>query len=123
MKELSQGLYNMKKEYEALRFNEGKTPYAFLPMDLLDGTAKVMEYGANKYGDSENFRKGYSDLKSPLSSIIRHLVELQRAVHTMDKDGSKGYLLDSESGQAHVHHVITSTVMLIHSMRLQGFDV
>jgi hypothetical protein len=108
---------------EALRFNEGKTPYAYVPMDLLDGAAKVMAYGANKYKDSENFRKGYSDLLSPLSSVIRHLVEVQRSIHTNDLDNTKGHLLDKESGEAHIHHLITSVMMLIHSMRLKGFKL
>lgn len=112
-----------KQAAEALRYNEGKVPMAYVPMDLLDGAAKVMAYGAKKYGDSENFRKGYSDLLSPLSSVMRHLVEVQRAVHTKDVDNSKGHLLDSESGEAHVHHLITSVMMLIHSMRLQGYKV
>jgi len=108
---------------EALRFNDGKTPYAYVPMDLLDGAAKVMEYGAKKYKDSENFRKGYSDLRSPLSSVMRHLVEVQRAVHTNDVDNARGHLLDKESGEAHIHHLITSVLLLIHSMRLKGFKV
>jgi hypothetical protein len=112
-----------KQATEALRFNEGKTPYAYVPMDLLDGAAKVMGYGAKKYKDSENFRKGYSDLLSPLSSVMRHLVEVQRAVHTKDVDNSKGHLYDKESGEAHVHHLITSVMMLIHSMRLKGFNI
>ena len=108
---------------EALRFNEGKTPYAYVPMDLLDGAAKVMAYGAKKYNDSENFRKGYSDLLSPLSSVIRHLVEVQRSIHTNDLDNTKGHLLDKESGEAHIHHLLTSVMLLIHSMRLKGFKL
>jgi hypothetical protein len=108
---------------EALRFNEGKTPYAYVPMDLLDGAAKVMQYGAAKYRDSENFRKGYSDLLSPLSSVMRHLVEVQRSIHTNDLDNTKGYLLDKESGEAHIHHLLTSVMLLIHSMRLKGYKV
>lgn len=108
---------------EALRFNEGKTPYAYVPMDLLDGAAKVMAYGAKKYNDSENFRKGYSDLLSPLSSVMRHLVEVQRSIHTNDLDNSKEHLYDKESGEAHVHHLVTSVLLLIHSMRLKGYRI
>ena len=107
----------------ALRFNDGKTPYGNLPFDLLDGAAKVMAYGANKYGDSENFRKGYNDLLSPLHSLFRHSAELQRAIQTMDVDNANGFLLDSESKEAHIHHVVTSALMLIHSMRLKGFKI
>ncbi len=107
----------------ALRFNEGKTPYGNLPLDLLDGAARVMAYGAKKYGDSENFRKGYDDLVSPLHSLIRHTVELQRAIQTQDKDGTGGHLLDKESGEGHLHHIVTSAIILLHSMRLKGFKL
>ena len=119
----AEGFTLQEESKEALRFNEGKTPYAYVPMDLLDGAAKVMAYGAKKYKDSENFRKGYSDLLSPLSSVIRHLVEVQRSIHTNDLDNTKGHLLDKESGEAHIHHLLTSVMLLIHSMRLKGFKV
>ena len=107
----------------ALRFNEGKTPYAYLPFDLLDGAARVMEYGGKKYGDPENYRKGYEDLRSPLSSLMRHVGLLQRAIATEDKDGSGGLLIDAESGHGHIHHVITSTLLLLHSLRLKGYKI
>jgi hypothetical protein len=82
-----------------------------------------MEKGAVKYKDIENYRKGYPDLLSPLSSVMRHLTELQRAILEKDVDNSKGHLLDSESGEAHVHHLLTSTLLLLHSMRLQGYRI
>jgi hypothetical protein len=105
----------------ALRFNEGKVPMAYVPLDLLDGAARVMEKGAAKYKDSENYRKGYSDLRSPLSSLMRHLTELQRAIAEEDLDGRGGHLLDKESGEGHIHHLITSALLLLHSMRLKGY--
>jgi hypothetical protein len=106
---------------EALRFNTGKTPMAYVPLDLLDGAARVMEKGAVKYKDPENYRKGYPELRSPLSSLMRHLTELQRAIAEEDLDGSGGHLLDKESGEGHIHHLITSALLLLHSMRLKGY--
>lgn len=111
-----------EKKDEALRFNEGKAPMGYLPLDLLDGAARVMEYGAGKYTVG-NYRKGYSDLMSPLSSLVRHVSTLQRAIESEDKAGEQGHLLDAESGQAHVHHVITSAMLLVHSLRLKGYKV
>jgi hypothetical protein len=105
----------------ALRFNEGKTPMAYVPLDLLDGAARVMEKGAVKYKDPENYRKGYPELRSPLSSLMRHLTELQRAIAEEDLDGRGGHLLDKESGEGHIHHLITSALLLLHSMRLKGY--
>ena len=40
----------------ALRNNVGKVPYGYLPLDLLDGAAQVMAFGAIKYS-AENYRK------------------------------------------------------------------
>ena len=107
---------------EAKRFNEGKVDYSQLPLDLLDGAASVMEYGSKKYS-KYNYRKGYANLESPLASLIRHLVQVQQTIEKEDIDGSKGILLDSESGLAHIHHVVTSTLLLIHSMRLKGYKL
>jgi hypothetical protein len=118
---LSASPKEMEAKGTALRFNEGKVPMAYVPLDLLDGAARVMEKGAVKYGDPENYRKGYPELRSPLSSLMRHLTELQRAIAEEDLDGSGGHLLDKESGEGHIHHLITSALLLLHSMRLKGY--
>jgi hypothetical protein len=119
----TQETLNMNTENkEALRFNEGKVDYSQLPLDLLEGACKVLTFGASKYTRG-NYRKGYENLHSPLASIIRHLVKLQQTLDNEDKDGSKGHLLDAESGEAHVHHLITSTIILIHAMKLKGYKV
>lgn len=107
---------------EAKRFNVGKPPMAYLPLDTLEGAARVMCMGADKYGTS-NYRQGYEDLMSPLSSLIRHVATLQAAVESEDDQGEQGKLLDEESGEAHIHHVITSAMLLVHSMKLKGWKV
>ena len=111
-------------ETGARRNSIGKTPYAYLPLDLLDGAAWVMQLGATKYGNG-NYRKGFHPLDA-LNSLLRHVTSLQLAVSTEDMDGSAGHLLDDGaggSGQAHIHHVITSTLILLDSMRLKGYKV
>jgi hypothetical protein len=107
---------------EALRFNDGKPPMGYVPMDCLEGAARVMEKGAKKYGTA-NYRKGYSDLMSPLSSLMRHTATLQRAIECEDADGEQGHLLDAESGEAHIHHVLTSAMILVQAMKLKGWKV
>ena len=107
---------------DALRFNEGKTPYGELPLDLLDRAAVVMSAGGEKYGKG-NYRKGYDNLSSPLSSLIRHIVSVQQAIDNEDVDGSKGFLLDSESKEAHIHHVITSALLLVQAFRMKKWRV
>jgi hypothetical protein len=108
-------------ETGAKRNSIGKTPYAYLPLDLLDGAAKVMELGAKKY-NLNNFRAGFEPIDA-LNSLIRHVSSLQAAIIFDDKDGSQGHLLDSESGQGHIHHVLTSTLILVDSMRKKGYKV
>ena len=111
-------------ETGARRNSIGKTPYAYLPLDLLDGAAWVMQLGATKYGNG-NYRKGFEPLDA-LNSLLRHVTSLQLAVSTEDMDGSAGHLLDDGaggSGQAHIHHVITSALILLDSMRLKGYKV
>ena len=112
----------MSKGKKALRYNEGKAAMGYLPLDLLDGAARVMEYGAKKYSPG-NYRGMYDDPLSPLHSLIRHVSALQRAMECEDKEGEEGFLYDEESGLAHVHHVLTSTLILIQSMRNHGYKV
>lgn len=122
-----------QRTYEsgAKRNTVGKTPYGFVPLDLLDGAAKVMAHGSTKYGrleashpdgPDENFRAGFPPLET-LHSLLRHVSELQRAVQTEDRTGARGHLRDADSGQGHIHHVITSALLLLQSMRKDGFDV
>ena len=108
-------------EGEALRFNQGKTPYGNLPLDLLDGAARVMGKGEVKYGRA-NYRKGYEDLLSPYHSLLRHVAALQPALeqNLLDQGGP---LYDEESGEAHIHHVITSALILIQALRKKGVRV
>ena len=111
----------MVSDTGAKRNTVGKIPYQYLPLDLLDGASYVMEMGAAKYGN-QNFRLNFNPLDC-FGSLIRHVATLKQAVEQDDIDGSKGFLLDSESGKSHVHHVITSTLILIQSMRAKGWKV
>jgi len=106
----------------ALRNNVGKVPYGYLPLDLLDGAAQVMAFGATKYKDAENYRKGFPVLET-LHSLMRHTTDLQRALATGDKTGDLGHLKDTQSKLGHIHHVITSALIMLDSMRLEGYDV
>lgn len=115
----------------AKRNTVGKTPYGYVPLDLLDGAARVMEHGHRKYGrlepshplgPDENFRAGFPPQDS-LHNLLRHLTAVQRAVQTEDRAGAKGHLRDADSGQGHIHHVITCALLLLQSMRKDGYEV
>ena len=108
-------------ETGAKRNSLGKIPYGDLPLDLLAGAAWVMNYGARKYGHS-NYRKGFEP-RDAMHSVLRHISSLQAAIEQDDKTGDKGLLLDDETKQAHIHHAITSLLILVQSMHLKGYAV
>jgi hypothetical protein len=105
----------------AKRNSVGKAPLGYFPLDLVEGAAAVMEYGAGKYSPG-NYRKGFPPVEA-LHSLMRHVAAVQAAVEADDKDGSAGLLLDAESGQAHIHHVVTSALILVQSMKKEGWKV
>lgn len=103
----------------ALKFDQDKTQYYLLPLDLLDGTADVFSFGAKKYA-ADNFRKaGGLDPIRTLSSCMRHLAEIQRAIITNDHER----MADPESGKAHIHHAICSLIMMVDGLRQRGWKV
>jgi Domain of unknown function (DUF5664) len=110
----------MEQDGQAKRDNAGKTPYAYLPLDLLDGASRVMAFGASKYG-LNNFRKGYEDLKSPLNSILRHAVAVQHAILVTDEkpDELELFMRDAESGESHIDHLITSCLLLKQAIKVK----
>jgi hypothetical protein len=127
-KEMDEDLFELQKLGElhvspsgAKRNSNGKTPYQFIPLDLLDGAAFVMQKGADEYGN-DNYRLGFEPFEC-FGSLMRHCESLQKAIRLNDKDGEMGILLDKKSGEAHVHHILTNAFLLIQSMRVQGWKV
>ena len=94
-----------------LRFNSGKTRYDLVPQSMVEGVAKVLGYGAEKYtvknekgevivrGDN-NWKRGLSwmDVKA---SHDRHI-----AAWLSGED------VDSESGQLHIDLALTNLAFL-----------
>lgn len=133
-KEITEGISTVKKPdskhheikeapKSALRYNEGKTPYAHLPLDLLAGAAGVMAYGAKKY-HVNNYRAGYEDILSPLQSLLRHVVAAQEAIVELsvnpECESAKAKLMDAESGFSHLDHTITSALLMIQTLKIKG---
>ena len=59
-------------DHKAKTYDDGKPPLANLPIAGLNAVAAVMEYGHQKYGDYNNFRKGMEVLRN-LSCALRHI--------------------------------------------------
>lgn len=77
---------------KALTFDQEKSPLAYLPWAGIDEVAHVQAYGAKKYGDFYNYRKGM-EVGRNLSCAIRHI----RAY-------MEGENLDKESSRSHLAH-------------------
>jgi hypothetical protein len=74
------------------KYDNDKPPIALVDPDFIEGVAKVLGFGANKYA-AHNWRKGiqYSRL---ISAAYRHLGAINR-----------GEDIDPESGLPHVYHL------------------
>ena len=56
---------------EGQKFDREKTRYDLLPPELLEGTAQILTFGANKYGD-RNWELGMS-WGRPFGALMRHM--------------------------------------------------
>lgn len=76
----------------AQKFDAEKVRMDLLDPEALEGLAKVLTFGAQKYA-AHNWRKGISNSRL-VAALIRHLFALIR-----------GELIDPESGLPHIDHV------------------
>ena len=78
----------------------GKTRYDLLPPEMLDGVAKVLTFGAGKYGQ-RNWEKGMG-WGRPFAALMRHMWAWWR-----------GEAADPESGMSHLWHAGCCIAFLI----------
>lgn len=93
------------------KFDDEKPPMHLLDRAALEETARVLGFGANKYGEN-NWRDGgkYSlGTKRPLAAALRHIFAYL--------DGEK---IDPESGLSHLGHAMCS-VMFALKAELHGW--
>lgn len=82
------------------KFDDGKTRYDLLPPEALEAVARVLTFGATKYGD-RNWEQGIEEGRL-YGAAQRHL--------WADWRGEK---LDPESGMPHLWHAACNLCMLI----------
>jgi hypothetical protein len=82
-----------------IKHDNGKPRISLIPREALEGAAKALTFGANKY-NAHNFKKGieYSRL---VDAVMRHLIAWV--------DGEDN---DFESGLSHLDHALASLSML-----------
>jgi hypothetical protein len=86
------------------RYDAGKVPYELVPTHLLESTALVFGYGAQKYA-AWNWAKGMPWTKV-IACMKRHLAAIER-----------GEDIDPESGLPHIGHLMCNALMLEHYMK------
>ncbi len=82
------------------KFDQEKPQVAYLPFDQLEEVAKVLDYGAQKYG-RDNWHKSPSIMKY-LSASLRHIFAWRKGENT-----------DKETGLSHLAHAICSLLFLM----------
>lgn len=94
------------------RFNNGKTRYDLLNWESLEGLAKVLEFGAQKYS-AHNWQKGLP-VTEILASLLRHVAAIQN-----------GEILDPETNLPHADHIQCNAMFLSWMMknRADMYDV
>jgi len=82
------------------KYDQGKTRYDLLPPELLEETAKILTFGADKYGP-RNWEKGF-DWSRPYAALQRHLWAWWSGEDT-----------DPETGESHLAHAACCVAFLI----------
>lgn len=96
---MSIGDINSTEKGTGARYNDGKPDFSLIPLALLEGEARVWEYGAKKYSRN-NWMRGMQ-WSVPLACILRHLAKWQA-----------GEDLDQETGESHLDHISCNVRML-----------
>lgn len=91
----------IQEDAKALTYDDGKPPLADLPWLGLAEVAKVQAYGAKKYGDTDNYRKGL-EVKRQASCALRHIAAF------LNREDN-----DPESGKSHIAHACCRLLFLL----------
>lgn len=95
---------------EGRKDDHGKTPYHLLAPELLEATAEVLKFGADKYAP-RNWERGMA-WSRPFSALMRHMWAWWR-----------GEAADPETGMSHLHHAACCIMFLLaYEARAVGED-
>lgn len=85
---------------EAVKFDTGKAPISLIPRSALEAEAKVLAFGAKKYG--RNNWRGGMDWSRLIDAAYRHLTAF-----------ASGEDFDPETGISHLAHLKCNASFLI----------
>ena len=86
------------------KYDQDKPRMDLLDADALEGVAKVLTFGAQKYA-AHNWRAGISNSRL-VAALLRHLFAIMRGEYT-----------DPESGLPHIDHVGCCWMFLSNNMK------
>lgn len=81
------------------KYDEGKPKLSMIPIDVKAEVAKVLEFGADKYG-RDNWSE-CEDSRRYIDAALRHIDAYV-----------SGEILDKESGRNHLAHAITNLMFV-----------
>ena len=84
----------------AIKYDAGKLPMSLLSREALEQTARVLQFGAQKYS-SHNWRKGFVWSRT-LDALLRHTIAFM-----------EGEDLDPESGLSHMAHAMCNAMFIL----------
>lgn len=87
------------RDGRGLRYDSNKPRLDLIPMLALEQAARVLEFGAGKYG-MHNWARGMA-WSRVVGCILRHLSKIQQ-----------GEVIDEESGLPHSAHVLCNALFL-----------
>ena len=108
---IEQNLDTAIKQMEGKKETLDKPDYSCVPMETLEGVARVFEKGKLKYGGSRTWMPGIAFSKL-CSAMVRHLVSW----YYMKED------VDAESGESHLSHIVANCLMLLTFKDNKNFD-
>ena len=82
--------------------DKGKLDWTLLPIEKLEGTVRVLQFGANKYS-RDNWKRVPDALNRYRAALMRHTVEYM-----------KNPLAKDESGESHLSHIICNALFLLY---------
>lgn len=94
-----QKVYEVNSE-GGMKETSGKLRWTLLPLSAIKEVVKVLEYGAKKYGQKDNWKKVDKDLYK--DALWRHWVAYQL-----------GEKVDSETGLSHLAHLLCDGLFLL----------
>ena len=89
----------------AIKYDSGKPDLSIVPVGLLEGVARTLTFGANKYG-RDNYKGGMESHRL-IAACLRHIFAWQN-----------GEDIDKESGLGHLEHAAANLAILLETKRL-----